>query len=394
MRNALVVVGIGACVVLLGAYLLSSRDGDRFSAEIERCSAEGPRKQQCFDEFILAEAKSNGISAGLDALGAVYARDKKFASYCHGNTHELGIMAYDLFTRNEDISLSDKSSYCGFGFFHGFLEGLFANTGDLDEARRFCEYIDTNLKDSLLGVSFACYHGIGHGVVDGSDPERWGNDERFIEKGLALCDTLGEIEEHKERCASGVFNALAIAYLDPKYKLTVDPQDPFLICRKQGLRYAREACYDQMNSYIVKTTDSFSDALRLAARAEETYKGVTVASVAAFRARDALAGEKPLHEFVEECNVLPSPLHDKCAEGFGAGLMEFGKPGEEYTAALHACENSGERTHACFRGVADGVRYRLRPDVHDAFCSDVATSLGQLYEKECTERMAGTYIGT
>src|SRR3989344_3749837 len=198
-----------ALFVLAGILAIILTLPESLSSRVTRCEENGDQEQQCFEKLILEEARMRGIDAAFDALAFLYARDREFAAYCHGNTHELGGIAYESFKRQEDITLSAKTSYCGFGFYHGFMEALLFDSGDLAEARRFCEYVDEKLRSTAQGVSFACYHGIGHGVVDGSDPSLWGNASRYIEKGLVLCDTLGDVEEHKARCASGVFNALA-----------------------------------------------------------------------------------------------------------------------------------------------------------------------------------------
>src|SRR3989344_5796378 len=234
-----------ALFVLAGILAIILTLPESLSSRVTSCEENKDQEQQCFEELILEEARMRGIDAAFDVLAFLYARDREFAEYCHGNTHELGTLAYESFKRGDEMSLSAKTSYCGFGFYHGFMEALLFDSGDLAEARRFCEYADEKLRSSTGGVSFACYHGIGHGVIDGSDPSTWGSASKYIEKGLALCDTLGEVEEHKERCASGVFNALAIAYREPKYRITADPSDPFAVCRAQKKLYEREACYDQ-----------------------------------------------------------------------------------------------------------------------------------------------------
>lgn len=390
-------IAVVAVLVAVGggiAFFFAPPAGADVMERVKACEAEGVGKQECFEELLRREAEERGIGAALDALGVIYEYDTTFATFCHANTHELGVIAYEQFSEKNEVTLSDKTSYCGFGFFHGFLEGLFAHSGDLAEARRFCEYVDTELIETLVGVSFACYHGIGHGVVEGAEPEQWGDTKQFIQEGLDLCEILSPVEEHKERCASGVFNALAIAYLNPIYELRPDRKDPFAICRVQKTRYAREACHDQMNGYIVHTSHSFTEALQVAATAEEEYRSVAIASVGSYHAQSVLAQPDQLSTIIGDCDVLPVPLSDDCARGVASGLLEFGKPGRETDAALEACKAGGGRAGACVRGASQGVRDRLPRERHEPFCAAVEKQFNTSLGRACREVIANRYTGT
>lgn len=370
------------CAVSLAAFRFYTNNS--VDDRITSCEAEGYRKQQCFAELIEAVAKKDGIAPAFDALATVYSRDKEFAEFCHGNTHELGRIAYEKWSTGESFSLSDKTPYCGFGFYHGFIEALMEHEGDIMRARAFCEYADAQLSETIQGISFACYHGIGHGVTDGTDPSLWRSEDAYIAPGLALCDTLGAIEEHKERCASGVFNALAIAYRNPKYSLKADPQDPYRVCRKQKIRYAREACYDQMNTLVVETAPTFEKALQVAvSKSESAYRNVAVMTVAGYQAQNALAGSADLGAFVRACDSVPALYRDVCAYGFAVGLIEFGKPGEEYVAALRACGAANNRKEACINGLVQGVRDRVPKSRLKDVCGDIGAQTGEHVAAMC-----------
>ena len=110
------------------------------------------------------------------------------------------------------------------------MEAMLQETGRLDKAREFCDYIDKKLRGKTWAMG-SCLHGIGHGVTDGNDPRTKGNVMGTINPGLKLCEKIGQTDFEKKLCATGVFNSLAGLYSDPIYKLNKD--DPFLICRKQ-----------------------------------------------------------------------------------------------------------------------------------------------------------------
>jgi hypothetical protein len=371
-----------ACV-MFGAFVFASSRDD-VEERIADCLTQGKLKEQCLNNIIVEEAIRRGVDRGLDALAHTYDSDPSFVQGCHGATHELGRIAFDAFEAGEKMKLSDKTSYCGFGFFHGFLEALLEKSGDLAEARRFCEYVDVTLKETFSGISFACYHGIGHGLVDGSDPATWGDEEKFIEPGLTLCNTLGDDDQHRERCASGVFNSLAIAYVTPKFRIAGDPLDPYAACRKQEKPYAQKACHDQMNGYVANTNPEFSEALKIAAEgAEPGYTIVAVQSVAGFLAKKALFEGGDLSQFVRGCAVVPEQLRETCVRGFAVGFIEFAKPTEKYHSAVDACAGSGVYASACMNAVATAVKESLAPSEQVDACTYVRERSGEIYGSAC-----------
>ncbi len=376
-------------VVLMGgvfayaAYVYAFTGGNAVS-EIRVCDAKGPQKQQCYNDLVVSVAQEKGIDAGLDAL-ALMSVDKEFALNCHGATHELGKITYDLFKQNRDFSLSEKTAYCGFGFYHGFMEELLIDTGDLSQADRFCEYVDAKLQATLENVSFACYHGIGHGVVDGSNPSTWGDAEAFIADGLALCDTFSDEKQRRERCASGVFNALAIAYVTPKYRIAGNPRDPYAVCKKQARPYARKACYDQMNGYVSNTHATFSEALQsVALSAEPAYVSVAVQSLASYRARHALSSDNDPSTFFTECSAVSGTLQEDCIRGVVVGLIEFGKPEEEYKVAVDACTSAPQRSiPMCLASVTTAIVERLVPELQKKACTYISERVGSVEGRAC-----------
>lgn len=376
--------GAALLVTSLALFVAVSAGASRFSIEpdIAACDKAGPERQQCYAELVESITRRQGIEAGFDIVSRLYAHDREFASLCHGSTHELGRFAHAAFKAAGDVPASPKTSYCGFGFFHGFIEELFAVGGGVAEAQAFCQALDTRMREELPGVSFACYHGIGHGVVDGTDPERWGDEERFIEGGLALCGKIASEEEHQERCASGVFNALAIAYLDSRYRLHPDPNDPYAVCRKQRVHVVRDACFDQMNTYVLSVGGTFSQALSFAAAVEKEFAGGAVESLASFAAQRALT-EGRGSAYIAACGTITYELAHRCARGLGVGFIEFGKPEEEYREGAKACLGAGGLRDSCVGGLVSGIYNRLPPDRRKVACAHLSELLGEDTRAAC-----------
>lgn len=371
-------------IVIVLAFLLP-RGAESLIREIEACEAQSNSTQQCFEELIVRTAKEKDVSSGFDVLALLYDRNHEFAQYCHGNTHELGEIAYEKFAQKNVIEVSSKTSYCGFGFYHGFLESLLHSTGDLDEARRYCGEAEELLKSTYRGVPFACYHGIGHGVIDGTNPASWNDAQTFIAPGLELCATLGKIEEHKERCASGVFNALALAYRDPTFSLDIDKKDPYALCRSQKERYERESCHDQMNTYISASTQTFDEALSLAIfSAAEEYKVLAVETTAATMATRILKQSTDTFEsYITSCKAVPFVYAQACIRGIASGLIELGKPEHEADVALRFCAQSDPHNDECHRVVFVGIRDRVPLSKYRSICDTTETFSGRAVTAEC-----------
>src|SRR4029077_10011559 len=101
-----------------------------------------------------------------------------------------------------------------------------------------------------------CYHGIGHGAVDGSDPRTWGKAEALIAPSLDMCKKVALTDTFLLRCGSGVFNSLAMMYSANQFNLVLDKSNPFLVCAEQPSRPLKSACYGEMNTLIMHFSDN------------------------------------------------------------------------------------------------------------------------------------------
>ncbi len=348
---------------------------------ILRACGEAANKPLCYSEHIENTLRTRGIPAAFDALAIAYDHDPGFAGTCHALTHNLGDAAYDEFHKTGETELTSKASYCGYGFYHGFLDALFLDTNDLDEARAFCTYIGQNVPHPPAPefAEGSCYHGIGHGITDGTDPSLWGDEMRLAKPGLKLCEQVADGNETWQmRCSTGVFNAIGNMYLDPKYKLASDP-DPYALCKKGNFAPVDEwSCYNQMNTQaaalgngelpaIIAYTDAIKDQeMRLVAMKEAVSYYIQLLKHA----------ERSLS--VDEMNLCGSQptdvLRDGCVRGLVGGVFEFGSPGQQYTEALNVCNNGtladGLRG-PCFSEVVVLTQYYFKPDVITRVCDDI-----------------------
>ncbi|MEK9194986.1 MAG: hypothetical protein AAB975_01305 [Patescibacteria group bacterium] len=291
---------------------------------------------QCWQEAIQRQLLANNLDAAFSALDAFTKQNSSQLGDCHGLAHEIGEQAFRLFNNKKDFALSPKTSYCGYGFYHGFMETLVHTTNDMVQARAFCDYADVKLKYFIADAGGACIHGIGHGSVDDvPDPSVWGNMQAIVEPALALCERISVDESQLFRCASGAFNALEILSDSGKYKLTANRDDPFLICRSQPEKYKR-ACYTQfliaamfVSNNDFSRTAQFIDTIKEDAYAQETLAGLSVERVR-FQKID-------YNTTVQWCRSLASRFRISCITGFAEGFLKYGPPESEYIKAIEFC---------------------------------------------------------
>jgi len=325
-------------IALIGAALVLHQETKFFT--VEGCLREASEQQlTCLRTAISRPAEFGNLSRSFDALAQAYELDPTFADSCHGNTHELGKSAYGVHHGGKEIRLSEKASYCGFGFFHGFMEELLAVTNDITEARDFCRKLGGDYEGGK-GES-ACYHGFGHGAMDGSDPGIYGDPVKLVQPALEICALVGDSVAHKNLCASGVFNSLAIYFSNKKFGLIPDERNPYGPCAFFTEDYERRACYDQMNTFVLGLTRNvLAPALALATVIEDplyaasAVEGLTT-FYASFHKHDAAT---TFEAVAADCHALPNYLREACLKGYGGGLAEFGMPKEEYVHSLAFCQ--------------------------------------------------------
>lgn len=372
--------GIVLCGVVLlaggSAYFYISTDPAR---AVALCKTSN-NKPLCYSDVIEKILRSKGIPAAFDALAASYDTDPDFAGTCHAVTHELGDVAYDEFEKTGGTELSSKASYCGYGFYHGFMDALYLETNDMEKARGFCSYVGAATPYSPIArlAEGSCYHGIGHGVTDGTDPRLWGDAVAIIKPGLALCAKVAVgNKEWQKRCASGVFNALGNMYPDPKFKLD-QGTNPYELCRTVPLaEVERESCYDQMNTQAavlghddLKAIVGFTNTI-----AEPYYRQSALRSALAYYIQTLKWKQKSLPPAeVGVCDLPTLELKDSCVSGFVDGIMEFGSPGRQYEEVLALCTSEafpGDLRSFCFSSLQGNVQQYYTDGVIQKICTRV-----------------------
>lgn len=339
-------------VIGIGVLMFVVQNGKAIdSAACLQKNLTGETRPQCWERLIVHAIEQNGILAGFDVLSELYSKETDFRADCHGYTHIIGEKAYEAYDQGQEVALGAFTSACGYGFYHGFMERLLFESGNIEQAREFCRYVDAQLTLSVGGAFTACYHGIGHGIVDGSLPAAWGDAQALIAPGLEMCARVGETTHEKDLCGSGVFNSLAIMYRNEQYGLKTNREDPYVICKDQAQPYFTKPCYEEMNTLVLYLGDfDFVQAMLFVQKIEEDFYAQRATQSLAGYATNFL-GQASVQELVALCRTIPDSFHTSCITGFVGGFMEFGAPGREYERTLSLCNTvslSEEEKRSCF----------------------------------------------
>lgn len=336
--------GLVGALIFLGFILLSFPHGNGSkitevvsTQRVSQCEGGKKHSSECWFALIDDSLKREGVSASLETLARLYAQEPDFAGICHGASHKIGAGAYVLFSEGKPVDVTNKISYCGYGFYHGFMEALLADTGDVFKAQAFCTHISKEFKNIGQNVEGPCYHGIGHGVVDGSDPTTRGKPLMMVKPGLDLCRKVAPNELMLDRCATGVFNSLAILYHDPKYSWDIDRKDPFHVCAQFEDSIFRRACYKQFDTIVLTSEKDFFTALHIAEKIPNAMDAqAAILGIASYEAY-FVHKESDFSLVIQTCKSLEEKFQNTCLFEYSEGLMEFGFPGKELQNAVLFC---------------------------------------------------------
>ena len=347
---------------------------------------------KCWKASVENTFDKEGLVPALDLVEYYYKEAPGFAENCHNFGHLLGEMTYELFEKGEEFEVSPKTAFCSYGFYHGYMEVLVAKRGDATEAREFCHYVDERLGNKTPDASLQCFHGIGHGWVNAHDrPNTWGDDIAMSEPALELCRDVATNDIELSRCATGVFNGIAIFYSTGEYELTMSKTDPLLLCKRQTDPIFEDACYLSMNIALMQLTQG--DFLR-AARYIEEIRDPVMADHAILNLAIMLGSGDSLttEDVVETCRQVKTELQTPCIQGFAFSFLEHGEPGREYVEALAVCEDG-----ALSESEREGCFSYLFGYLAQWYSKEKALGICATYDKEnqdfCTTQVENTLKG-
>lgn len=304
-------------------------------------------KRKCWEKAIEDTLKVQGIDATFNLVNYFYNQDGKFASDCHSYIHLVGEKAYQVFSEKDKIRLSSKGGFCGYGFYHGFMETLLLQGNDISLAGQFCDYAQKEVggKNDVKG---ACFHGIGHGITEDHDKKSWSDEFELVRSPLSICEQITEDEYMIQRCASGVFNVLAMKYTSAVMPL--DKIDPVQFCKKQSKTFFKKPCFEEMNTMLISLSgNDFLKAFKFIQDIEEEYADSAVRSLASVAGMQYKS--KSFEEQIQNCRNLPGKFQPACIRGFVGGLIEAQTTNQD-AKALSFCnspELQAEEKDNCYQ---------------------------------------------
>ncbi len=353
-------------------------------------------KIQCWEDSLDNTLETKGLDVAFQQLAQLYESDPYFAANCHGFVHRLGQAAYERFSQHQDIKLSPKTSYCAYGFYHGFMEALLKKTGDPSKAKEFCDYAQKQLSGQTSDAGGACFHGIGHGTVDGDDTEAWGDPEKMIKPGLKICDGVASNPMERYRCISGAYNSIEILSHNDKYQLDELAKDPFSFCKTQPINN-KEACYTNMLPAIeilyrenfkeevkkIETIPSDGDKENLELFGYTVKEMTAVSLFHEYIRLHTRSQDFDILDGINLCHSVSGDLRLPCVEGLAGGHMKYGEPGKEYVKGLAFCkrpELKDDERNECYRYILTRLSIWYNSQKRTEICSSVDKD----YQKFCS----------
>ncbi|MBI3577154.1 hypothetical protein HY086_03910 [Candidatus Gottesmanbacteria bacterium] len=345
-------------------------------------ATDSTEKKQCWQFEVEKFLGRGDIAGSLTLIASFFDKDPSLSETCHGLTHTIGKHAFALFAKGESFALNEKTTYCSYGFFHGFMEALIQHGSNISVAQQFCDRIGEKLAKTSPDARYACFHGIGHGWTNVHDPRLYGNERAMVGPALALCQRVARQKEELLRCATGVFDSISISYYNKQYGLTMKRGDPLWLCQEQEEQF-KEACYRDMMPAILWLGDhDLTKAAPYVERfVEKGYVGVAIQTLASDSMRYVMDRQEVGYwEYLLFCRSLPQSLYPSCIKGLTTGVMEFGIPQRAYVLGLAICKSvelkKNERD-TCFSEVLRYVANRYPQEISRSICKKIEDAYQQ-----------------
>lgn len=196
------------------------------------------QKEECFLDELTNIQLTKGDEYALAKADEILKSNKDLTEQCHDMAHVLGEHAYWNYSKTKKLTKSDKVSFCGFGFVHGFVQEFAHHSPKfLTDGKKICGYFSEKIKykdqDWEIAPKDTCYNGIGHGIVFLLFDNYQTNLVDLVDASSKECNKINTDSSALDHCYQGVFSGISGLYLGTHgYKIPVDSKDPFYLCRQ------------------------------------------------------------------------------------------------------------------------------------------------------------------
>lgn len=355
----------------------------RYMKNVDECTKDKTRFK-CWENIVTRILQEKGVAETIWYLERFREKDPKLASACHDYAHIVGEISYWLYEDRGGLELTDDTTLCEYGFYHGFMQE-FGHHGEnfLEDSPEVCrDLVENFFKEGSKKTTIdQCYHGIGHGLVFHYIDELGSNDKEIAQKAVPIC--LENFPEYDKDCVDGVYGGINLLYFGYHgYQIPVNEEDPFYLCREEAEPY-KDGCYVNLSASIF---DFYSNDLSRALSAVASLGDISSASAAV----EGLASASSHHFFWEPdfysqaigiCQDLDRGLNNDCLRGLAQGILNRARPQERYELAVNLCQDEklkSSETEACLEGIFTKV-FHQDLDSMDRVCSLVSEE----YKSRC-----------
>ena len=305
----------------------------KLNSKITDCDTGKNLNEDCLLSTFKKSLETEGLEKTFDLVANMYASNSTFVSYCHDITHQIGRASYDLYEKEGEVKLSPKASYCGYGFYHGFMEKLLSVGQDFEKASHFC--MSLSIEETGVSPESGCFHGLGHAALALSAPKNIDNEKTMINESIEFCKRVGKEREYINGCYGGVFMELSTYYLTNEYNLSFDRRDPLSICRRQE-GDVRVFCYEQ--TYALLSSASGKDLLKaISFLYEITDRNTLEYSVQ--NLVGSMTDKSSRFENLETCRKIERELREFCIRGIVLSIKLYGSLGEALNESEEFCSS-------------------------------------------------------
>lgn len=327
-------------ISLNGKIIVKENKKSSLKSSNEICDDSNTQGEYCFDEQIRSIVIEKGINTAFELLAQKYDTGSIPAA-CHWSAHKIGEEAYLEQQRGKPLIMTKDTYYCGYGFYHGYLEVMLRANPDPEKQKDFVvSFCDSAQKEIGGEARDNCYHGIGSGYTENPpNMNVWGKDEKLVEPGLKICEQLFANTREWEMCTTGVYAVLAKFKAEEKYDFSFDKQDPFKFCADSPKKFHRP-CYGEMSAKLEKITDGN---LTLVSKYIKNVdiniaKLVVNVAVVTIMQRDILKDDQI--NFISDCKTFSLDLIPSCIDGIVWGFLYHGRINEEHVKAFKFCNSN------------------------------------------------------
>lgn len=364
------------CLVAYGVVVAGSRRSHTFVT----CAGTETERTVCWTQYISKTLETEGIGEGVRALTDLYTREPLFAKNCHDAAHRLGEASFTEFTKKNTVTPGNWAAFCGYGYFHGFLDAAIQSNASPAVISDLCK------KSGATPIlADACFHGAGHGVmamVAEKHQAEQPDEPKLVQEALEKCTYIvSDVPDLVNKCASGMFMELSEYKLTQKYGLLVDKANPLAICDSVQPE-VKPSCYSQSNAIIAEVSGRD---LIVAGRLIATIKPVQLAI-------DTMVSFVPLlvdtsntrqDQRIRECRTLETALRLPCIQGIAVAFLLYGSADETYKPAATFCSSNAlteTEKQSCFDMVVDYTKRLYSAETFKQICQDYLSR----YSPTCT----------